>query len=152
MSDLYSVLGVHRSADPETIRAAYRALARRNHPDAGGDEEVMVRINEAWHILGVPERRAAYDAELQGRETPPDEIFPHRTQRRNGEVVLDFGRFEGWTLKQIAAADDDYLAWLARTPMGRPIRTDIEKVLAERARLMESLRPVATMDRKGRRR
>jgi curved DNA-binding protein CbpA len=52
--DLYEVLQVDRGAEPEVIRAAYRALARRNHPDFGGDARRMATINEAWNVLGDP--------------------------------------------------------------------------------------------------
>ena len=60
--DLYEVLQVDRRAEPEVVRAAYRALARKNHPDFGGDVRRMASINEAWAVLGDPARRAAYDA------------------------------------------------------------------------------------------
>lgn len=45
------------------IRRAYRALARRHHPDRNGtgDGTDMARINAAYRVLGTPERRAVYD-------------------------------------------------------------------------------------------
>jgi len=61
----YDVLGVTRSADDATIRRAYLELARLLHPDAdGGDADAMVVLNEAWAVLGDPEARAGYDAEI----------------------------------------------------------------------------------------
>lgn len=42
------VLGVGPEATIEQAKAAYRELARRHHPDAGGDAETMSRINRAW--------------------------------------------------------------------------------------------------------
>ena len=62
---MYAVLGVDPDADTATIRRAYRALARRHHPDFGGDTRYMARINDAWHVISHPERRADYD-----RQTP----------------------------------------------------------------------------------
>jgi curved DNA-binding protein CbpA len=47
LTDHYTVLGVARNADRRTIQTAYRALARKAHPDFGGDEDQMARINEA---------------------------------------------------------------------------------------------------------
>ncbi len=61
--DPYATLQVIESADPEVIRAAYRALARRFHPDVGGDATRMAEVNEAWGVLGDPLRRARYDRE-----------------------------------------------------------------------------------------
>jgi hypothetical protein len=60
--DPYSVLGVPRTANREAIARAYRSLAKRYHPDAGAEPSpTMSRINEAWHILSNPARRAQWD-------------------------------------------------------------------------------------------
>lgn len=75
MADHYEVLQVHPTADPEVIRSAFRTLARKFHPDFGGDQRTMMAINEAWSVLGDRRRRAAYDAtrkagrELRGQYT-----------------------------------------------------------------------------------
>jgi molecular chaperone DnaJ len=69
----YEVLGVAPTAATSEVREAYVRLARRHHPDrAGGDDEAMRAINDAWSILGDPTRRASYDRGL-GRvaEGPP---------------------------------------------------------------------------------
>jgi curved DNA-binding protein CbpA len=62
----YQRLGVARSASATEIRTAYRALARRTHPDVNGSgvDASMAAVNEAWRVLGDPDRRAAYDASL----------------------------------------------------------------------------------------
>ena len=62
MPDLYEVLQVHPRAEPDVLRAAYRVLARKYHPDHGGDARQMINLNDAWDVLGDPVRRAAYDA------------------------------------------------------------------------------------------
>lgn len=61
--DHYAVLGVAPSADPEVIRAAYRVLAQRHHPDrnANTDGSAMVRLNQAYAVLSCPKRRAEFD-------------------------------------------------------------------------------------------
>ena len=60
--DPYVVLGVPRTASRSEIARAYRALARLYHPDAGAPaSERMIRINEAWHVLSDPNRRAKWD-------------------------------------------------------------------------------------------
>ncbi|MGH2386070.1 MAG: J domain-containing protein, partial [Candidatus Limnocylindria bacterium] len=54
-----------RSASREVIARAYRLLAKQHHPDAGATATApaspMSRINEAWHILSEPSRRARWD-------------------------------------------------------------------------------------------
>jgi len=49
--DPYVTLHLLPSAPPEVVKAAYRALAVLNHPDKGGDEEKMKRLNEAYGRL-----------------------------------------------------------------------------------------------------
>jgi curved DNA-binding protein CbpA len=61
--DPYRVLRVSPDAEDSVIAAAYRALARRYHPDLAGDASArsMIEINAAWEILRDPARRRAYD-------------------------------------------------------------------------------------------
>ena len=58
---LYERLGVASTATAAEIRTAYRRLARAAHPDHAGSAREMAVLNEAWHVLGDPARRAAYD-------------------------------------------------------------------------------------------
>jgi DnaJ domain len=63
----YATLGVRPDATAAEIRDAYRALARRYHPDRDpGAASRMAAINEAYRVLGEPSRRAVYDAALRG--------------------------------------------------------------------------------------
>jgi curved DNA-binding protein len=63
--DLYETLGVARDADHDTMRKAYRKLARQNHPDLNpGDaaaEERFKDLSLAWEVLQDPDRRRNYD-------------------------------------------------------------------------------------------
>lgn len=61
--DYYAVLGVAPTADSEVIRAAYRVLAQRYHPDrnANTDGSEMARLNQAYSVLSCPQRRAEFD-------------------------------------------------------------------------------------------
>ncbi len=64
-ADYYQILGVPYDADTATIERAYRALARRYHPDinpAADAHQRMAAINEAYQVLRDPQRRARYDA------------------------------------------------------------------------------------------
>jgi hypothetical protein len=63
----YDVLGLTVRASSDEIRTAYRQAARAHHPDTGGDARRMADLNAAWHALGDPQRRAAYDRELARR-------------------------------------------------------------------------------------
>jgi curved DNA-binding protein len=63
--DYYQVLGVAKNASQDDIRKAFRKLAREFHPDVAQDkkaaENKFKEINEAYEVLGDPEKRAKYD-------------------------------------------------------------------------------------------
>ena len=65
MDDLYSVLGVTKSATDDEIKKAYRKLAFKYHPDRNpGDkaaEEKFKKINAAYEVLGDKSKRNQYD-------------------------------------------------------------------------------------------
>jgi curved DNA-binding protein CbpA len=66
-SDHYKVLELARDASPDDIQRSYRNLALRYHPDRNAAPEAATRmsaINEAWKVLGDPQRRRDYDAAL----------------------------------------------------------------------------------------
>ena len=159
MRDFYEVLQVHPRAEAEVIRAAYRTLARKYHPDHGGDAGRMIALNDAWDVLGDPARRAAYDASRIGssrqpaaaaptpppgatqpgatpaggapRETDPNHAGP--PPGRPSGTVLDFGRYAGWSLGEIARHDKVYLEWLQRATFGRRLRAEIDALLRQSA-------------------
>src|SRR5258707_5199683 len=63
--DYYSSLGVAKTASQKEIKAAYRKLARKHHPDVNqGDKSAETRfkeMNEAYEVLGDPDKRKKYD-------------------------------------------------------------------------------------------
>ena len=63
--DYYNVLGVQKNSSPEQIKAAYRKLAVKHHPDKNpGDkpsEEKFKEASEAYHVLSDKERKQNYD-------------------------------------------------------------------------------------------
>ena len=71
-TDLYAVLGVAPDCEDFVIQAAYRALMRRYHPDTNSDPQAAKKaqaINEAYAILGNPQRRSNYDASRRAKST-----------------------------------------------------------------------------------
>lgn len=135
--DLYALLQVHPNAEPDVIRAAYHVLIT-NHRHDDGSGPRRADLDRAWAVLGDPRARGTYDRQrvaarglgavaaagpAQSEHLPPPGPA--------SGVVLDYGRYQGWSLGQLARHEPKYLRWLARTPSGRPFRADIEALLGD---------------------
>ncbi len=104
-ADHYATLGVSPAASAAEIKAAYRSLVKRHHPDAGGDERTILALNAAWEVLGDGDRRRDYDhghghrggdSSRSSAGPPPAGGGPRARRPRGGS----------------AATDADLLAWL----------------------------------------
>ena len=71
MKNYYELLEVSHSASQEVIEKAYKTLAKKYHPDLQDDahkkeaEQKMKELNEAYDVISNPQKRSAYDQELQ---------------------------------------------------------------------------------------
>jgi len=146
VADPYRLLQVIPDAEPEVIQAAYRALARKYHPDMGGTDLQMATLNAAWETLRDRGGRELYDRERKEAaaaqtvptaqhgvdERPPATTVSPRPRSPRGRpgTVLDFGRYAGLSLGDLAIDDPDYLVWLARTPIGHRLQSEIDALLA----------------------
>ena len=125
--DYYVVLGVAEDADEETIRSAFRALARRFHPDvgAGSSPAQFQRAREAYETLVDPERRRRYDHQLRASRPQPvvvtevvvsgpiaEPLFaPRRASfrfARNPLAAQRYSLFEEVLEELFASMDDDW--------------------------------------------
>ena len=105
--DYYKALGVGKTAKPAEIKAAYRKLARKYHPDANkGDasaEERFKEISEAYSVLSDEKRRKEYDEarSLVRRRFPGADRAAARTERRLRRLRprrhLQWRRGRGWS-------------------------------------------------------
>lgn len=139
--DPYRILQVQRDADPDVVRAAYRALARRLHPDGAASpldeaaEQRMTDLNWAYALMRDPIRRERWESDRR-RSPPatPAEAATHGAPRAPLDADgagqrLDFGRYQGWTLAEVARRDPDYLDWLRRHGSGARYRDTIDILL-----------------------
>ncbi|WP_158622882.1 J domain-containing protein [Aquabacterium soli] len=93
----YERLKVNPDAPIEVIRAAYRALAAKHHPDRhmqpGTSHGDMVALNAAYEVLADPTSRAAYDAELADAQAPAvvSEAGPASRLQNLWRTTMGFG-------------------------------------------------------------
>jgi curved DNA-binding protein CbpA len=137
--DPYAVLQVLPTADPVVINAAFKALALKYHPDRDATRraaEKMAELNKAFAILRDPTARAAHDrisrratiAGISVAVSARPAGSPPPTSVGQGSV-LTFGRYTGWSLRDLARHDPDYVLWLSRHSSGIRYRTEIYGIL-----------------------
>ncbi len=96
-ADHYATLGVPPGATTAEIKAAYRALVKRHHPDAGGDQRTILALNAAWEVLRDGDRRRHYDHGSGLGVAVPPRSGGHGSGPRRGAG---------------AASDEELLSWL----------------------------------------
>ena len=125
--DYYKALGVTKTAKPAEIKAAYRKLARKYHPDANkGDasaEERFKEISEAYSVLSDEKRRKEYDEARSlfggGFRVPTGS----RPGQQGGFGGFDLGDIFGGTADGGGGAWATSSAGYSTAAAGRPPRT-----------------------------
>jgi curved DNA-binding protein CbpA len=151
--DPYVVLQVSPAAEQEVLHAAFRALAMKYHPDRDSSARAsrrMMELNQAYAMVREPALRTQFD---RGRRTartpfdaasvppmnggrgapPPPTTRMGRTDTNANATRLESGRYSGWTLKDLAGHDPDYLKWLSRHSSGLRYRKEISLILGSKA-------------------
>jgi curved DNA-binding protein CbpA len=93
MKDYYAILHVLPSAEIDVIKAAYKALARKYHPDTfDGDKAYaskrMQEINDAFGVIGDPDKRKKYDAERKA--TNQEDEFTSNGEENDAQLEADW--------------------------------------------------------------
>src|SRR5687768_1870599 len=93
----YDNLKVARNAPPEVIRAAYKTLSQRFHPDRNADNEAATRIfqiiSNAYEVLSDPVKRKEHDEWIARTEAEaaPEYIEPHRASNPSAAPGSGYG-------------------------------------------------------------
>jgi DnaJ-class molecular chaperone len=135
--DPYAVLQVVPTAEQEVIHGAFRALAFKYHPDRDGTRraaEKMADLNRAYAMLRDARTRTAYDRSRRAAVVGISMAPSARTSAAppanpSPGSILDFGRYAGWSLRDLARKDPDYVLWLSRHSSGIRYRTEIYGIL-----------------------
>ena len=139
--DAYGVLQVAPDCEDEVLHGAFRALALKYHPDRDATQYAarrMAELNQAYALVRDPAQRARHDAARRGASVPaipqasPGGSPPPPRSAAAGSR-LSFGRYAGWTLRDLARQDPDYLRWLSRHTSGIRYRTEIYAILGKMA-------------------
>ena len=118
--DYYEILGIDKNADDNTIKKAYRKLAKKYHPDQNAGnaqaERQFKEVTEAYSVLSDPEKKKLYDqfghAAFDGSAPDPDSFT--RGGAGNGgfrEFQRYFQRYISWKRR---CGKRFFLPWLWR--------------------------------------
>jgi DnaJ-class molecular chaperone len=115
MPDPYQILGAIRDATPDAIRKAYRALAKKSHPDLHpGDKAAETRFKDiasSYGIVGDETKRAQFDAgKIDGSGNEKQQQSERRSYRRHADAGQQFKYDRPWNGN--GQAEDDIFAEL----------------------------------------
>jgi molecular chaperone DnaJ len=136
--DYYKILGVSEQATAQEIKAAYRNLAKKYHPDVSGKEsdDQFKAISEAYDVLGDPQKKAKYDQMrkygfgTQGFNPRDFDFGPfHRTGQSNGPGGFTFESIDlgdlGSIFSQFFGGAGPFNTSRTRSADRKDLRTDI---------------------------
>jgi hypothetical protein len=105
----YDNLKVTRNAPPEVIRAAYRTLSQKYHPDMNPGkpdaERVMKALNAAYEVLSDPAKRQQHDAWIAIQEASPSNAPPDTDPCPSQSKAPEKRRGEGFTVNEANLKD-----------------------------------------------
>jgi len=72
--NFYKELGLDKNATKSEIKSSYRSLVKQHHPDAGGEKERFLAIQNAWEILNDPIKKEQYDRNFSSSSSSFDSL------------------------------------------------------------------------------
>ncbi len=72
--NFYEELGLEKNATKSEIKSSYRSLVKQHHPDAGGEKERFLAIQNAWETLNDPIKKEKYDKKIFSSITSFDSL------------------------------------------------------------------------------
>ena len=85
--NLYEELGLKKNAPRSEIKSSYRSLVKQHHPDAGGDKERFLAIQNAWEVLNDPVKKEQYDRSLFFSSSSFDSLNENWEEKFNSKKI-----------------------------------------------------------------
>jgi len=83
--NLYEELGLKKNATKGEIKSSYRSLVKQHHPDAGGEKERFLAIQNAWEILNDPIKKEQYDRNFFSSSSSFDSLNENWEEKFNSK-------------------------------------------------------------------
>jgi len=122
----YEELGLNIEATASEIKSAYRLLAKKYHPDTGGNKEKFLIIQHAWEILNDPEKKKLYDRNLlvTTNHLKEEDVSFSLKNNKNHSTMSD-GIIKDW-IKTIYDPSNRII-----TQVIKPLNNEIKKLSAD---------------------
>ena len=126
--DLYEELGLKKNATRSEIKSSYRSLVKQHHPDAGGEKERFLAIQNAWETLNDPIKKEQYDRSFFSSSSSFDSI------NENWEGKINAKKYNS------SIKDKEVETWIKQiyTPINRlisqiikPLNNEIKELSAD---------------------
>ena len=85
MTNFYDELGIKTNATKNEIKSSYRTLVKKHHPDAGGEQERFIAIQNAWETLNDPIKKEKYDKQLNHSQNFSGELNENWEEKFNSK-------------------------------------------------------------------
>ena len=83
--NLYEELGLKKNATRSEIKSTYRSLVKQHHPDAGGNKERFLAIQNAWETLNDPIKKKQYDSSFLSSSSSFDSLNENWEEKFNSK-------------------------------------------------------------------
>ncbi|MBO8203688.1 J domain-containing protein [Prochlorococcus marinus] len=135
--NFYEELGLERNATKSEIKSSYRSLVKQHHPDAGGEKERFLAIQNAWETLNDPVKKEKYDKKIFSSSTSFDSLHENWEDKFNSKKYnssLKDKEVETW-IKEIYTPINRLISQIIK-----PLNNEIKELSADPYddKLMES--------------
>ncbi len=126
--NFYKELGLEKNATKSEIKSSYRSLVKKHHPDAGGEKERFLAIQNAWETLNDPIKKEQYDRNFFSSNSSFDSL------KENWEEKLNSKKYNS------SNKDKEVETWIKEiyTPINRlinqiikPLNNEIKELSAD---------------------
>jgi len=126
--NFYKELGLEKNATKSEIKSSYRSLVKQHHPDAGGEKERFLAIQNAWETLNDPIKKEQYDSNFFSSNSSFDSL------KENWEEKLNSKKYNS------SNKDKEVETWIKEiyTPINRlisqiikPLNNEIKELSAD---------------------
>ena len=128
MKNYYKELGLKQNATRNEIKSAYRLLAKKYHPDTGGDNEKFLALQLAWETLNDPHKKAIYDKSLLNNESyivSKNENWSSELKNKKNNSTTKDQDIKDW-IKKIYSPINRFI-----TQVINPLNDEIKKLSAD---------------------